>query len=168
MSKKENGAMRRGKRDPLCIIAVILLGLVVSFASSKAADQTSKKEVQEEVTEAFQALQDYTVEQRDKAIEKVKVALEDLDAFIERMQDRVYDGWNQMDPSARRQARAAMDLLRRQRNELAEWYGGLRHSSAHAWDHVKQGFLDSYETLSEAFDDAEDAFTSPETDTTTK
>jgi hypothetical protein len=30
----------------------------------------------------------------------------------------------------------------------------MRHSSANAWEHVKQGFLDSYEALSDAYNKA--------------
>jgi hypothetical protein len=30
----------------------------------------------------------------------------------------------------------------------------MKHSSANAWEHVKKGFLDSYEALSEAYDKA--------------
>jgi len=44
--------------------------------------------------------------------------------------------------------------LRKKRNELAEWYGGMQHSSAKAWEHVKRGFLKSYEALSKAYEKA--------------
>ena len=37
---------------------------------------------------------------------------------------------------------------------LAEWYGGIKHSSDNAWDTVKQGFADAYRTLSESLAEA--------------
>jgi hypothetical protein len=37
-------------------------------------------------------------------------------------------------------------------------YGGMKHSSAKAWEQVKKGFLDSYESLSKAFDKAVKSF----------
>ena len=49
-------------------------------------------------------------------------------------------------------------MLRKKRNELSEWYGGLKHSSANAWDHVKDGFAEGYESLEDAFDKADKEF----------
>ena len=41
---------------------------------------------------------------------------------------------------------------------LAEWYGGLKHSSSNAWEDVKTGFLESYHQLQGAFDKAAQEF----------
>lgn len=51
-----------------------------------------------------------------------------------------------------------MKALRKQRNDLAEWSGRMRESSAEAWDHVKQGFVESYRALADAFAKAENKF----------
>jgi hypothetical protein len=40
----------------------------------------------------------------------------------------------------------------------------MKHSSADAWDQVKKGFVDSYDALANAFDKAEDEFSSEKTD----
>ena len=40
---------------------------------------------------------------------------------------------------------------RRQRNRVAEWYGGMEHGSAGAWDQVKRGFVTAYGELDSAF-----------------
>ncbi len=56
-----------------------------------------------------------------------------------------------MDQAARRKARATLNALRRERNEVAEWYGGLKHGSAESWEQVKAGFLKSYQALKESF-----------------
>jgi hypothetical protein len=63
-----------------------------------------------------------------------------------------------MNQAGREKARATLKSLRKRRNELAEWYGGMQHSSSKAWLHVKKGFLDSYEALSKAYDEAIDEF----------
>jgi hypothetical protein len=80
--------------------------------------------------------------------------MKDLDARIQGMEDRLEKKWGQMDQAAREKARSAMQSLRKKRNELAEWYGGMKHSSANAWEQAKKGFLDSYDSLSKAFDKA--------------
>ena len=65
-----------------------------------------------------------------------------------------------MDQASREKAKKNFTGLRKKRNELSEWYGGLKHSSADAWDHVKKGFVDGYEALASAFDKAENEFSS--------
>jgi hypothetical protein len=91
------------------------------------------------------------VEQRDEAIKKAKTALDDLDARIRRMERKLDGEWERMDQGARKKARATLDTLRRERNEAAEWYGGLKHSSAESWEQVKAGFVKSYEVLRQSF-----------------
>jgi hypothetical protein len=63
-----------------------------------------------------------------------------------------------MDQLVRKKATAALTALRKQRNQIAEWYGGLKHSSSNAWDDVKKGFLRSYQELRDAFDKAQSEF----------
>ena len=58
----------------------------------------------------------------------------------------------------REEARQGLRELRRQRIELAEWYGGLRNSSAKAWGSVKQGFAEAYTALQDAWREAADAY----------
>jgi hypothetical protein len=63
-----------------------------------------------------------------------------------------------MDQSAREKAMATLSTLRKQRNEVAEWYGGLKHSASNAWEDVKKGFLKSYQELQDTFDKAHSEF----------
>jgi len=59
--------------------------------------------------------------------------------------------WDQMDQAARKKAREAQSALRRERDEVAEWYGGLKHGSAESWEDVKSGFVSSYQKLKASF-----------------
>ncbi len=129
-----------------------------SFADRTAEEKTTKKEVKQEIKEAFEAVENYTADQRDEAVEEIKVALENIDSQIEGMENRIGKKWDQMDRAARRKAGSTLASLRKQRNELAEWYGGLKYSSAEAWGHVKNGFLKSYKALSTAFGKAQSEF----------
>ena len=130
----------------------------VSFAAQTPAEKTTTKEVKEKVAEAAQAIEKYSVDQRDEAVKKAKVALDDLDARIDRMESRVNKKWDQIDQTTRNKAINTLTALRKQRNELAEWYGGLKHSSGNAWEDVKKGFLNSYRELRDAFDKAYSQF----------
>ena len=118
------------------------------------ADDTSKstsKDVSRKVEDAGKAIGSYTVAERDKAIKSAQSALADADARMRRMERKIDREWDKMDDAARKRARETMDALRRERNDAAEWFGGLKHGSAEAWDEVKGGFVKSYEALKRSF-----------------
>jgi len=145
----------------MLIAAVIILVCAVSFAGQKGQDnKTTSKDVKQETKEAIQTIKNYSFEQRDKAVKKVKVVLDDLDGRIDRMQRSIDKRWDEMSQSSRQKAREALKGLREQRIQLSEWYGGLKQSSASAWSHVKQGFIEGYDSLASAFEKAESEFTS--------
>lgn len=145
----------------MLIAAVIILVSAVSFAGQKGQDnETTSKDVKQETKEAIQAIKNYSFEQRDKAVKEVKVVLNDLDGRIDRMQSSIDKRWDEMSQSSRQKAREALKGLREKRNQLSEWYGGLKHSSASAWSHVKEGFIEGYDSVASAFDKAEDEFNS--------
>ena len=144
------------------ITAVMILISTICFADQKSGDdKATSKDVKQETMEAIEAIKTYSVDKKNKAVKEVKVVLEDLDIRIDRMQSRIEKKWDQMDQTSRDKAKESMQALRKKRNELSEWYGGLKHSSADAWDHVKKGFVDGYESLASAFDEAENEI-SPE------
>jgi hypothetical protein len=147
------------------VSAFILIFAWMVFASeTKNADKTTSKDVKQETMEALQAIKSYSIEQRDRAVDEANQVMKDLDARIERAQAGIEKKWDQMDQAAREKANDTLKALRAQRNELSEWYGGLKHSSASAWDHVKEGFAEGYESLAIAFDKAEKEFESDTTD----
>ena len=141
------------------VLVLVLIGFLiipaVSLFGQTPEDKATKEEVKQEIKEAFEAVQNYTADQRDVAVEKIKIAMEKIDSQIESMENRIEKEWDQMDQAARRKARSTSASLRKQRNDLAEWYGGLKYSSAEAWGHIKNGFLKSYETLSKTYGKAE-------------
>ena len=123
----------------------------LSSAAEAPGGKTTAKDVSKKAGETGRAIKDYTVGQRDEAVKQAKAALDDLDRRIARLERKLDDDWERMDQAARKKARATLNALRRERNEAAEWYGGLKHSSAESWEQVKAGFVKSYEALKESF-----------------
>jgi paraquat-inducible protein B len=150
------------RKSALLVLALALGALLtvspVSFAAETSGNKSTAKDVSRKVDDAGQAIKNYTVAQRDEAIKKAKAALDDLDVRIGRMERKLDSEWDKMDQAARKKARAALNALRRERNEAAEWYGGLKHSSAESWEQVKAGFVKSYEALKASFTKAMKAF----------
>jgi hypothetical protein len=152
--------MERGEnvniQDPCCFLRALALGALLaasplSSAAETPAKRTTAKDVSEKAEDTGRAIKGYTVAQRDEAVKQAKAALDDADARIRRLERKLDNDWDKMDQAARNKGRATLNRLRRERNELAEWYGGLKHSSAEAWEEVKNGFSNSYDALKKSF-----------------
>ncbi len=126
----------------------------VCFSAEPATPATAKKDVKQKMTETVQAIEKYSIAQRDEAVKKAKAALDDLDARIDSLEARLNKQWDKMDQAARNKAWDALRELRKQRNELAEWFGGLKHGSGKAWEGIKKSFLKNYQRLRETLDKA--------------
>jgi hypothetical protein len=142
--------------------ALALGALLAVSPASPAAEAPGGKatatDVSKKAGETGRALKDYTVAQRDEALKQAKAALDDADARIRRMERKLDNEWDKMDQTTRKKSRAALNALRRERGELAEWYGGLKHSSAESWEQVKAGFVKSYDALRNSFAKARKGF----------
>jgi hypothetical protein len=139
-------------------LGALLAGSFLSLAAEAPADKTTAKDVSNKAKETGRAIKDYTVAQRDEAVKQAKAALDDADARIRRLERKLDSDWDRMDQAAREKARATLNRMRRERNDLAEWYGGLKHSSSEAWEEVKSGFAKSYDALKKSFTRARKEF----------
>lgn len=136
---------------PALALGALLAASTCSPAAETTGGKTTAKDISSKAGETGRAIKDYTVEQRDQAVAEAKTALDDLDRRIGRLETKLDNGWERMDQATRKKARATLNTLRKERNEAAEWYGALEHSSAESWDEVKAGFVRSYETLKASF-----------------
>jgi len=144
------------QRTTLALITVALLGLApLSPAAQHEKEKTSAKAVRHEVADAAEAIKQYGADKRDEAARKAQAALDALDARIEALEARIDRNWDKMDQAAREQARSSLKTLRKQRVEVAEWYGALKNSTAEAWDQMKAGFSGAYTSLRRTWEQAE-------------
>lgn len=122
------------------------------------ADISSYEKLKQEWSEAMASLKNYSADQRDAALEQSRETLATMDTYMEALEARTREEWGELSTSAREKRVAALRALRAQRNDLAEWYGAMKHSSASAWDEMKQGFIGAYGALSESFGEAWESF----------
>jgi len=139
-------------------LAALLVVSPLSFAEEAPAKKPTAKDVSEKAKDTGRAIKDYTVAQRDEAVKQAKASLDEADARIRSLERKLDSDWDKMDQAAREKARATLSRMRRERNELAEWFGGLKHSSSEAWEEVKSGFARSYDTLKKSFAKARKEF----------
>ncbi len=117
--------------------------------------ETSIEEVKQKTQSLLETIKNYTAEQRDEAIRKSKAALDNMDQRIDALETHVYNNWDKMDQTAREKSRDSLAALRRQRTQVAEWYGSLKNSSSDAWGNMKKGFSDAYLALHDAWEKSE-------------
>src|SRR5260370_30586033 len=132
-------------------LGTLLAAPPLSFAAEPSGSKSTAKDIAKKADETGQAIKNYTVAQRDEAIKNAKAALDDADRRIDRMERKLDSEWERMDQAARKRARATLDALRRERNEAAEWYGGVKHNSPGSLEKGKTSFLESYQGLQESF-----------------
>ena len=153
--------MKTQKSATAILVLITALFFVMSsigYTAQTAPQGASAGEVKEKTAQALQAISKYTADQRDEAVRKAKEALNDLDNRIDGLQSQLNQKWDRMNQSARTKARETLTALQKQRTAVAEWYGGLQHSSRSAWEDVKTGFLNSYHQLQHALDKASGEF----------
>lgn len=141
-----------------CYLVIAMLAIALPCHAASSEEETSIKEVKQETRDLIQALGAYSADQRDEAVQRVKTALNNLDERIDALEKRIDNNWDQMNKAAREKARADVKALRKQRNEVAEWYGSLKTSSAGAWEHTKKGFSDAYKALGDAWQKSKKEF----------
>ena len=150
------------------LAALMVSGAVFIIPASQAQsgndqsgnDSVTAQDVKKETRDLISTLEQYTADQRDDAIKTAQQAMKKLDRRLEKLETRIDNNWDKMNQSARKEARANLKALRQQRNELAEQYGSLKSSSASAWDHMKKGFSDAYQSVHDAWEKAEGEFVS--------
>ena len=126
--------------------------------SETPKEKTTAKNVTEEVKDAAKTIKDYSADQRDEAVKKVKTELDILDEKIDNLEKKIDEKWNEMDKTARQKARETLKDLREKREKVAEWYGGLKHGSKEAWEETKKGFSNSYKKLQRTWEKAKNEF----------
>ena len=139
----------------IMVAAISMLGISSICFAETSTDKTTMEEVKQEMQDAIQALKEYNIDQRDEAVKDTKAALNRLDNRIEALETRIDNNWDTMNEAVREKTRTTLKSLRKQRTQMAEWYGGLKSSSTAAWEEIKKGFSDAYTSLYNSWEKAE-------------
>jgi len=136
------------KKKTFCAVMLIgMLGITPPSHAEASRDKTSMDEIRQEAQD-----------QRDEAIHETKEALDNLDKRIDALESDVDKNWDKMNQAARENARESLKVLRKQRIQVAEWFGSLKNSVGDAWNHMEKGFSDAYTSLNKAWEKFEKEF----------
>lgn len=140
------------------LMLISMLGVTpLCYAQTQTA-KTSIEEVKKETQDLLKTIGSYTVDKKDEAVEKAKDGLNKLDKRIDELESRIDKSWDKMDKTARKKTRENLKELRKQRNQLSQWYGSMKTSSDNAWEHMKKGFSDAYKVLENTWEKSEKEF----------
>ena len=95
----------------LAVTAMFGISSGCSFESS--TDQTTIKEVKQEMQDVIQVLKGYSIDQRDETVKKTKAALDKVDNRIDALETRIDNNWDKMNETARKKAKATLKALRK-------------------------------------------------------
>lgn len=121
-------------------------------------DPEGSGDISKEIGHTVDAIRSYSAERRTEALANARRAADDLDRQMERLQQQTDQNWARMSQASRARSQATMADLRERRNALAEWVGGMRHSSTATWGEVRVGFVKSYHELADAIRKAWDEY----------
>jgi hypothetical protein len=159
------GAVFFSKRNNLIIrfiVASVFMAsanpLLAEEQGDDSADPVHLENTEEEWSEVVDSIKGYSVSQREVAVKNAGIALKKLDERIDVLTQRTADEWDELSEETREARLAALRNLTAQRRELAEWYGGMKHSSSQAWVEVREGFVEAYGILQNAWVDALEEF----------
>ncbi|RXJ83326.1 hypothetical protein [Arcobacter sp. CECT 8985] len=147
----------------LNIYVLMIIGLLgfTTFAYAQPENSNiSVKEVKNDTKELFKSIGNYTVDKKDQALKRVKNSLDKLDENLDSLESKVDNQWDKMSKTVQKKTRQNLRSLRKQRNQVAQWYGSMKSSTADAWESTKKGFSKAYGKLEETWEKAEKQFDS--------
>lgn len=148
-------------------IAIGVMALFMAAPMTAPASGETEEQVEADAPEpttgerwskTLESLKSYSAEQRDKALAAGKKTLDAMDERIDKLEAWTSRHWSSLSEESREKKTAMLNAMREQRRKVAEWYGGMKHSSSETWDSVKQGFISSYGKLQSAYDEAVASF----------
>lgn len=144
----------RYKIIELTVIILIfsLMSAVSVFASDHESEKKTAEDAKNEMRKTIEAVESYSIGQKDQAVKAIRTALDDIDNRIDRLEKQFDQARDGMDRQSREQVREYLMEIRKQRENLSEWYGGMKYGSLQTWDTVKKGFIDTSYQLKETFE----------------
>lgn len=136
----------------------LVLAFVMTSALSMADEKkvfTTPDDIRAEITEAMEAVSDYSVQERKSAVAKTREALNQLDAEIDRREDAVRENWSEMSDATRQEMREQLQELRQMRNRVGERFGALESGTEGAWTELKDGFASAWDAFAKAWSKAD-------------
>jgi hypothetical protein len=132
------------------------LFLILCLLAFSAVHADETQTLGQQLDSAVNAIKVFSHDKKAKTLSQVEVTLNKLDVRINSLENRLDDKWDSMDQAARREARKSLQVLHKNRTEVAQWLGGMKQSTSSAWHKMKDGFSQAFSDLESSWHDAEE------------
>lgn len=140
-------------------VGVLAVALSCSFAVPALGKDdvftTTMEDVRAEVSEAMEAIAEYSEKERDEALVAAREALDRLDTEIARREETLRENWADMTDAAQDAGREQLNSLRQARNEMGERFGALQESTSSAWDELNAGFTNAWDSFPDLWENSD-------------
>lgn len=119
--------------------------------SATVEGQVTVEKIQSELSDAFAAISEYSVQERDDALDLARRLLGRVDQEIDLLEQRVRENWHEMAQDVQEDTAQAMRTLRERRNRIGEIYGAMTNGTEAAWGEMKYGIANAWESLKSAW-----------------
>jgi chromosome segregation ATPase len=147
--------MLNSKRLGAAFIVTGMMATTCTAAAQQSDELVTKEEVKADISEAIQAIKEYTVQEKDKALAAARDALAKLDAEIARRESALRDSWANLENDAREEYAKEVEELQAARNRLSERVGALEAGTTDAWGELKAGFVNAYDAFKDRWNEAD-------------
>ena len=145
-------------RRPSLLLAAALM--MANTASSWARDATEgvpnvkqpdHENVQAQMRDTWEAIKQFSVEQKDQALAALRQAMDALDEDIDNASANIEKNWQDMSQDARLRKQEALSEMKDQREELGDRYQDLKAASADNWEAAKARFGGAWSKTKDAW-----------------
>lgn len=141
--------MKKNTLKLLLCCGVASLIAINAYATTYNKDSTNT--TIERTKASIEDFKNYTIDKKDQAVEKAKDLMVDLDKKIKNLDDSISDKKNDMSDAIRESKRKTLVTLRKQRQDVQNWYDKFKDSTKDAWEEVKNGFVKAYDAFQDTY-----------------
>lgn len=133
----------------------LVMGIVISLPFiAPVTGHSTAENLHKETQEAWEAFKSYMAEQQHKAVAHGKDLLIKTDAEIDKLEDKAAKASGETKTTYDEEVKK----LRQKRAKAAEKLDDLENATAEGWDATKEGFVNAYRDLYDAYREAVEKF----------
>ncbi|MCC4307581.1 hypothetical protein LL252_03265 [Alcanivorax marinus] len=145
------------RRPSLLLAAALMMATTASSWAQDATEgvpnvkQPEQENIQAQMRDTWEAIKQFSVEQKDQALAALSQAMTALDEDIDHARANIDENWQDMSQEARLQKQEALADMKDKREDLGEQYQELKAASADNWEVAKARFGGAWEETKDAW-----------------
>ena len=135
-------------------VTMLVLGTTLSLFTFAGSAHSADTNIAEEWQEFVDELAEYSVQQRDQAVDFGKQQLEKMDNNIAALEQDMSTGITGLKQESQQQRKEMLKAIKQNRKDLVTWMEKMKSSGEASWDEITDGFSDAYKKLANSLENA--------------